>query len=168
MEIIKTNIRPKDVAKVMKEVGYNVPTTNKSSAIAEQLAEANKRPQKSMNDAINAAMTRITPRKEAVAVPITIPRKEVTKPVTTVKEAEKLVEDLKSKTPSVAVTAAKKIMEEVGPKERKTVLIDMSTINTKVTFTGSGWTIKDIRIASACLIRALRIKIREEYRKGIK
>jgi hypothetical protein len=159
MEIIKTNIPMKDVSKVMKEVGYNVATPNKSSAIAEQLAEANARPQKSMGDVINRAMEKVTLRKTgAVAVPISLPKTEAPKPIANpiAKPVIKVVEK------------PKELLKTDGKEERKTVTIDMTTINTAVSFTGKGWTVKNIRMAYNSLVKAFRIKIREEYRKGTK
>ena len=159
MEIIKTNIPMRDVAKVMKEVGYNVSTPNKGSAIAEQLAEANARPQKSMGDAINRAMEKIAVRKTgAVTVPMSIPKTGAPKPVTkpVAKPVVKAVEKLRE------------LSKTDGKEERKTVTIDMTTINTTVSFTGKGWIAKDIRMAYNSLVKAFRIKIREEYRRGTK
>lgn len=159
MEIIKTNIPMRDVAKVMKEVGYNVSTPNKGSAIAEQLAEANARPQKSMGDAINRAMEKIAVRKTgAVTVPMSIPKTEAPKPVT--KPVAKPVVK--------AVGKLRELSKTDGKEERKTVTIDMTTINTTVSFTGKGWVAKDIRMAYNSLVKAFRIKIREEYRRGTK
>jgi len=159
MEIIKTNIPMRDVAKVMKEVGYNVSTPNKGSAIAEQLAEANARPQKSMGDAINRAMEKIAVRKTgAVTVPMSIPKTEAPKPVT--KPITKPVVK--------AVGKLRELSKTDGKEERKTVTIDMTTINTTVSFTGKGWVAKDIRMAYNSLVKAFRIKIREEYRRGTK
>jgi len=159
MEIIKTNIPMRDVAKVMKEVGYNVSTPNKGSAIAEQLAEANARPQKSMGDAINRAMEKIAVRKTgAVTVPMSIPKTGAPKPVT--KPVVKAVVK--------AVGKLRELSKTDGKEERKTVTIDMTTINTTVSFTGKGWIAKDIRMAYNSLVKAFRIKIREEYRRGTK
>jgi len=159
MEIIKTNIPMRDVAKVMKEVGYNVSTPNKGSAIAEQLAEANARPQKSMGDAINRAMEKISVRKtDAVTVPMSIPKTGAPKPVT--KPVAKPVVK--------AVGKLRELSKTDGKEERKTVTIDMTTINTTVSFTGKGWVAKDIRMAYNSLVKAFRIKIREEYRRGTK
>ena len=159
MEIIKTNIPMRDVAKVMKEVGYNVSTPNKGSAIAEQLAEANARPQKSMGDAINRAMEKIAVRKTgAVTVPMSIPKTEAPKPVA--KPVTKPVVK--------AVGKLRELSKTDGKEERKTVTIDMTTINTTVSFTGKGWIAKDIRMAYNSLVKAFRIKIREEYRRGTK
>ena len=159
MEIIKTNIPMRDVAKVMKEVGYNVSTPNKGSAIAEQLAEANARPQKSMGDAINRAMEKIAVRKTgAVTIPMSIPKTEAPKPVT--KPVTKPVVK--------AVGKLRELSKTDGKEERKTVTIDMTTINTTVSFTGKGWIAKDIRMAYNSLVKAFRIKIREEYRRGTK
>jgi len=159
MEIIKTNIPMRDVAKVMKEVGYNVSTPNKGSAIAEQLAEANARPQKSMGDAINRAMEKIAVRKTgAVTIPMSIPKTEAPKPVT--KPVTKPVVK--------AVGKLRELSKTDGKEERKTVTIDMTTINTTVSFTGKGWVAKDIRMAYNSLVKAFRIKIREEYRRGTK
>ena len=159
MEIIKTNIPMRDVAKVMKEVGYNVSTPNKGSAIAEQLAEANARPQKSMGDAINRAMEKIAVRKTgAVTIPMSIPKTGAPKPVT--KPVVKAVVK--------AVGKLRELSKTDGKEERKTVTIDMTTINTTVSFTGKGWVAKDIRMAYNSLVKAFRIKIREEYRRGTK
>ena len=159
MEIIKTNIPMRDVAKVMKEVGYNVSTPNKGSAIAEQLAEANARPQKSMSDAINRAMEKIAVRKTgAVTIPMSIPKTGAPKPVT--KPVAKPVVK--------AVGKLRELSKTDGKEERKTVTIDMTTINTTVSFTGKGWVAKDIRMAYNSLVKAFRIKIREEYRRGTK
>jgi len=159
MEIIKTNIPMRDVAKVMKEVGYNVSTPNKGSAIAEQLAEANARPQKSMGDAINRAMEKIAVRKTgAVTVPMSIPKTGAPKPVA--KPVAKPVVK--------AVGKLRELSKTDGKEERKTVTIDMTTINTTVSFTGKGWVAKDIRMAYNSLVKAFRIKIREEYRRGTK
>ena len=159
MEIIKTNIPMRDVAKVMKEVGYNVSTPNKGSAIAEQLAEANARPQKSMGDAINRAMEKIAVRKTgAVTVPMSIPKTGAPKPVA--KPVAKPVVK--------AVGKLRELSKTDGKEERKTVTIDMTTINTTVSFTGKGWVAKNIRMAYNSLVKAFRIKIREEYRRGTK
>jgi len=159
MEIIKTNIPMRDVAKVMKEVGYNVSTPNKGSAIAEQLAEANARPQKSMGDAINRAMEKIAVRKTgAVTIPMSIPKTGAPKPVA--KPVAKPVVK--------AVGKLRELSKTDGKEERKTVTIDMTTINTTVSFTGKGWIAKDIRMAYNSLVKAFRIKIREEYRRGTK
>ena len=163
MEIIKTNIPMRDVAKVMKEVGYNVSTPNKGSAIAEQLAEANARPQKSMGDAINRAMEKIAVRKTgAVTIPMSIPKTGAPKPVA--KPVTKPV----AKPVVKAVGKLRELSKTDGKEERKTVTIDMTTINTTVSFTGKGWIAKDIRMAYNSLVKAFRIKIREEYRRGTK
>jgi len=149
----------RDVAKVMKEVGYNVSTPNKGSAIAEQLAEANARPQKSMGDAINRAMEKIAVRKTGtVTIPMSIPKTGAPKPVT--KPVAKPVVK--------AVGKLRELSKTDGKEERKTVTIDMTTINTTVSFTGKGWVAKDIRMAYNSLVKAFRIKIREEYRRGTK
>ena len=162
MEVIKTNIPLKDVAKVMREVGYNKsePGT-RSSAIADQIAEAEARPKKTLDDAINASMAKITPDRSAVVLP-----KSAATKVTTVKEAEKVVKDLKSTVSGVAVKAAKKVLDQAPVK--KTVTIDMSLPETKITFVGPGWIPMDIRRANIELVRAFKMKIRDEYRKGIK
>jgi len=155
MEVIKTNIPMKDVAKVMREVGYNKsePGT-RSSAIAAQIAEAEARPKKTLDDAINASMAKITPNKPSVVLPKSVPVKKV--------EPEIEIDELE-------VEAAPKVpITEVHLGEPKTVTIDMTTIETKVTFTGPGWIIRDIKIAYMELIKAFQIKIRDEYRKGIK
>ena len=154
----------KDVAKVMREVGYNTKDPARRSSIADQIAEAEARPKKTMDDAINAAMAKIAPSRESRAS-IVLP-----KSTPTVKEAEKIVKDLKSPVPSVAVKAAEKVLTNVEPVlgEMKTILVDMSELRTEVTFTETGWCIRDIKIAYMELVRAFNIKIRGEYRKGIK
>jgi len=151
MEVIKTNIPLKDVAKVMREVGYNKsePGT-RSSAIADQIAEAEARPKKTLDDAINASMAKITPNKSSVVLPKSVPVKPV--PVAKVVEKPKVV-----------------LKEPVRKdKVEKTVTINMSLPETKITFVGPGWIPMDIRRANIELVRAFKMKIRDEYRKGIK
>jgi hypothetical protein len=136
-EVVKTNIKPEDVAKVMKEYdkkaqpGGPPPTLPKKSA-------------GSLEDAISAEHKKLDPKAPIVDKPK--PEQKGSK--------SKEVEKIKAK--------------HTEPKGPKTVLIDMTTINTDVTFTGSGWKALDIKLATAALIRAFRIKIRDEYRKGNK
>ena len=154
MEIVKKRIARRDVAKVMREVGYNKTTTeNKGgSNIEDQLAAANENAKgaPTMADAINRAVEAVAPPVEApVKVPIKVEPKG---------SKSKDVEKLKEK--------HKEPVKEEKPGGKKTILIDMSTLRTKVTFTGTGWKPLDIKLANAELIKAFRIKIRNEYRKG--
>ena len=165
MEILKTNIPMKDVGKVMREVGYNTKDPNKHSAIADQITEAEARPKRTMDDAINASMAKIAPSRDSVVLPKSAPVKEVkkiepkpvVKSVVTKKEPELEIDD---------VEVAKPTKEE--PKEMKSILVDMTDIRTEVYFTGTGWCIRDIKIAYMAIVKAVTIKIRDEYRKGIK
>lgn len=158
MEVIKKRIAQRDVAKVMREVGYNkvsVDDGRSSGMNEEQLAEANEaaRSAPTMADAVNRAMSAVTPTVDA---PIKVPIK---------------MEPEESKgSKSVAV---EKLKEKHAPKKEekpgaiKKVTIDMTTMRTQVTFVGTGWKPLDIKIANNELIKAFRIKIRDEYRKGI-
>lgn len=162
MEVIKKNIPMKDVAKVMREVGYNTKDPARRSSVADQIAQAEARPKKTMDDAINAAMAKIAPSRESrasIVLPKSTPVKEIKKiepkPVEVKKEPEpKIVKEVKVETPVLG--------------EMKTILVDMSELRTEVTFTGTGWCIRDIKIAYMEIVRAFNIKIRGEYRKGIK
>lgn len=159
MEVIKTDIPMKDVTKVMREVGYNkkdnVPNSGAGATPTDQLAEAENRPKKSMADAVNRSMSSVAP-VVAPTAPTVLPKvKEEPKG-----SKSKAVEKLKEK--------HKEPPKKEKPGEKKTILVDMSTLRTKVTFTGEGWKPLDIKIANNEIIKAFRIKIRDEYRKGIK
>jgi hypothetical protein len=156
MEVVKKDIRLKDVAKVMREVGYNKTSVagKGGSNMEDQLAKANENAKSAptMADAINRAVTAVAPPVEApIKVPIKIEPKG---------SKSKAVEKLKEK--------HKEPVKEEEPKGPKKVTIDMTTLGTKVTFVGRGWKPLDIKIANTELIKAFRIKIRDEYRKGIK
>ena len=155
VEIIKKNIPIKDVAKVMREVGYNKTSIEGKggSNIEDQLAVANENAKSAptMADAINRAVESVSPTtKEPIVLPSSGPKGSKSKAVEKLKE--------KHKEP----------VKEEKPGGKKTVLIDMTTLRTKVTFTGKGWKPLDIKLANNELIKAFRIKIRDEYRKGIK
>jgi len=164
VEVIKKNIPMKDVGKVMREVGYNTKEPNKHSSVADQIAEAEARPKKTMDDAINAAIAKIAPSRDSVVLPkpssvkeVKKPVKPVPKPVVVKKEPEIEIDDIE--VPKVEVPKV---------EEMKTILIDMSTLRTDVTFTGTGWCIRDIKIAYMAMVKGINIKIRDEYRKGNK
>lgn len=157
-DIVRTNIKLKDVSKVMREVGYNKTNidSKRGSNIEDQLARANENAKSvpTMADAVNRAVAAVTPPVEA---PIKVPvNAESEKPKGS---KSKAVKKLKEK------HAPKKEEKPKGPKK---VIIDMTTLKVKVTFVGTGWIPQDIKMANAELIRAFRIKIRDEYRKGIK
>lgn len=161
MEVVKKNIKLKDVAKVMREVGYNKTTVagKGGSNIEDQLAQANENAKgaPTMADAINRAVASVSP------APVKLP--DVGASLNPVKakpkgSKSKAVEKLKEK--------HKEPAKEEKPKGPKKVTIDMTTLKTKVTFVGKGWKPLDIKIANNELIKAFRIKIRDEYRKGIK
>jgi len=160
MEVIKKRIAQRDVAKVMREVGYNKVSVDggRSGGVnEEQLAEANEaaRSAPTMADAVNRAIEAVTPSAQT---PITLPK---------IKEKEsKVVENKEPAKKKPEVKLAPK--EEEKPGAVKKVTIDMTTLRTEVTFVGPGWKPLDIRIANDELIKAFRIKIRDEYRKGIK
>lgn len=150
MEVVKKRIARKDVAKVMREVGYNkTSVANKGgSNIEDQLAIANESAKgaPTMADAINRAVASVAP---PVDVPVKI----------------ELEEPKGSKSKAVKKLKEKHEAPE-KPKGPKKVTIDMTTLKTKVTFVGEGWIPQDIKIANAELIRAFRRKVLEEYRKG--
>ena len=155
MEVIKKRIARKDVAKVMKEVGYNKKSLDSKSGsnIEDQLAQANENAKgaPTMADAINRAVTAVAPQDKTTAV---APKEEFKG------SKSKAVEKLKEK--------HKEPPKKETPKGPKKVTIDMTTLKTKVTFVGEGWRPLDIKIANNELIKAFRIKILKEYRKGIK
>ena len=157
MEVVKKRIAKRDVAKVMREVGYNKKNMDSKSGsnIEDQLAIANESAKSAptMADAINRAMDTVTPKVET---PIVLPKSKEEPKGSKSKAVEKLKE--KHKEP----------VEKEKPGGKKTVLIDMTTLRVKVTFVGGGWKPLDIKIANNELIKAFRIKIRDEYRKGIK
>jgi len=157
-EVVKKRIARRDVAKVMREVGYNKKSLDSKSGsnIEDQLAAANENAKgaPTMADAVNRAIANIAPPKEA---PVKVPVK--TEPEEGKGSKSKAVERLKEK------HAPEKKEKPKGPKK---VTIDMTTLKTKVTFVGSGWKPLDIKIANNELIKAFRIKIRDEYRKGKK
>jgi len=162
MEVIKKRIAQRDVAKVMSEVGYNktnIDGGRSGGMNEEQLAEANEaaRSAPTMADAVNRAMSAVTPTVDA---PIKVPIKSEPVKEEPKGSKSKAVEKLQEK------HAPKK--EEEKPGDVKKVTIDMTTLRTKVTFVGTGWIPLDIRIANDELIKAFRIKIRDEYRKEIK
>lgn len=136
MNVVKTDIKPEDVSKVMKE--YDKKEVGKVVA-----PDMEKLPVGSLNDAVKAAQKKLDLRKG--------------EPVVAKGSKSKAVEKLKEKH-----------KEPEKPGEPKKVVIDMTTPETKVTFTGKNWIPMDIKLANAALIRAFRIKIRDEYRKGNK
>lgn len=152
MEVVKKRIARRDVAKVMRDVGYNKKDLDSKSGsnIEDQLAEANENAKSAptMADAVNRAVANVTPVDAPVKVPVKVEPKG---------SKSKAVEKLKEK--------HKEPEEPKGPKK---VTIDMTTLRTKVTFVGGEWKPLDIKIANIELIKAFRIKIRDEYRKGKK
>ena len=95
--------------------------------------------------------------------------------MTDIVEAKKVIRDLKSDKPAVAVKAAEKILTEVDTKHfekglniKKTVFVDMSPTTPKVTFTGGLWSAMDIKLANKAVIHAFRKMLRELYRKEYK
>ena len=166
MEYVKTNIKPSEVKKVMKEVGYDKASPTQHSSIADQLAEANARPQKSMADAINKAMEKVVARKNDIPVPV--PVIKITQKKPDIKAALESLDDIEVPVLSEKATEDNLEEENVQFKELKTVTIDMTDSITKIKFTGDSWIPMDIRRAGMELIRAFKIKIRDEYRKGTK
>ena len=154
MEVVKKRIARRDVAKVMREVGYNKTSVDGKggSNIEDQLAQANEgaKSAPTMADAINRAVASVSPPTEA---PIKVPIKVEPKG-----SASIAVEKLKEK--------HKEPVKEAKLRGPKKVTIDMTTLRVKVTFVGEGWKPLDIKIANNELIKAFRIKIRDEYRKG--
>jgi len=162
-DVVIKDIPMKDVAKVMREVGYNKTNidSKKGSDIEDQLAQANENAKSvpTMADAVNRAVTAVSP---PVKAPIKIP----TGPSLPGKNEHK-------GSKSEAIKKLKEKHKAEPPKKEKpsgkrTILIDMTALKTKVTFTGKGWKPLDIRLANDAMIRAFRIKVRDEYRKEIK
>ena len=171
-EVVKKRIAMKNVAKVMREVGYNKKNVDSKSGsnIEDQLAQANENAKSmpTMADAVNRAMDAVTPKVEAlVKVPIKVePKEPKGSKSKDVKKAEPKVVKKKEKPRVEPVEDL--VDEEDDILEPKLVVIDMSTLRTEVTFTGGGWKLLDIKLAYAAMVRAFRIKIRDEYRKEIK
>lgn len=82
-------------------------------------------------------------------------------------EAERVVNDLKSDKPAVALEAAKKVLTEVPFKqpEVKSVTIIIGLPRAKVTFTGDNWCAVDVKFAYSAMKRSFREMQRELYRK---
>ena len=175
-EVVKKRIAMKNVAKVMREVGYNKKNVDSKSGsnIEDQLAQANENAKSmpTMADAVNRAMDAVTPKVDA---PIVLPKDETDTLVDVAPKGSKS-KDVKKVEPKVVKKKEKSRVEPVEDlvdeeddiREPKLVVIDMSTLRTEVTFTGEGWKLLDIKLAYAAMVRAFRIKIRDEYRKGIK
>ncbi len=167
MEVIKKRIARKDVAKVMKEVGYNKKSLDSKSGsnIEDQLAVANENAKSAptMADAINKAVKSVTPVDGVqLSSQSVIDNTPIVLPKTT--SASKV--EPKSVKSEPVEKSKEEHKEPEKPKGPKKVTIDMTTPRTKVTFVGIGWTILNIKIANHELIKALKIKIRDEYRKG--
>jgi len=170
--VVKKNIKMKDVAKVMRDVGYNKTNVDSKSGsnIEDQLAQANENAKSvpTMADAINRAVEVVTPK---VDVPIELPKGVVVgaslNPVKAEPKGSK-GKDVEKKKEKPKVEPVEDLVDkEDDIREPKLVVIDMTTLLTEVTFTGEGWKILDIKLAYAAMVRAFRIKIRDEYRKGI-
>ena len=92
----------------------------------------------------------------------------------TIVEAEKVVKDLNSDKPAVAVKAAGQVLKKVGFKQvrkepaRKSITVEMIAPRPQVTFTGEGWCAVDIKMAYAAIKRGFREMQRELYRKEYK
>ena len=88
--------------------------------------------------------------------------------------AKKVVKDLDSKEPAVALKAAETVLEKVEVKQVqkepvvKTVKVEMTVPRPKVTFTGEGWCAVDVKLAYAAVVRGFREMQRELYRKEYK
>jgi len=89
-------------------------------------------------------------------------------------EAKKVVKDLNSDKPAVAVKAAEQVIKKAGFKQvrkepvRKSVTVEMTAPRLQVTFTGEGWCAVDIKMAYAAIVRKFRENQRELYRKEYK
>ena len=81
-----------------------------------------------------------------------------------VKEAKKIVKDLDSDKPGVAMKAAKIILTKVQ-KESKTLTVNLTSVRPEVTFTGEGWCAMDIKLSYAAIVRKFKENQRELYRK---
>lgn len=93
--------------------------------------------------------------------------------VVSVKDAEKVVKDLKSDKPAEAVKAAEAVIKKVGFKLRekpvdKTIYVNLSTPRPEVRFTGKGWCAVDIKLSYAAIVRKFKENLRELYRKEYK
>ena len=88
--------------------------------------------------------------------------------------AKKVVKDLDSKEPAVALKVAETVLKEVEVKQVqkepvvKTVTVEMTAPRPKVTFTGEGWCAVDVKLAYAAVVRGFREMQRELYRKEYK
>ena len=88
--------------------------------------------------------------------------------------AKKVVKDLNSEKPAVALKAAEVVLEKVKVKQVqkepvvKTVKVEMTVPRPKVTFTGEGWCAVDVKLAYASVVRSFREMQRELYRKEYK
>lgn len=89
--------------------------------------------------------------------------------MTEVKEAEKVVKDLASDKPEVAVKAAEIVLKKVGRKpEKKTITVNLSSVRPEVVFTGEAWCAVDIKLCYAAIVRKFKENQRELYRKEYK
>ena len=89
--------------------------------------------------------------------------------MTDVKEAKKIVKDLASDKPVVAVKAAKAVIKVVGYEEpKKSITVVLTPGLPEVTFTGNGWCAVDIKMCYAAIVRKFKENLRELYRKEYK
>lgn len=93
--------------------------------------------------------------------------------MTEVKEAKKIVKDLASDKPEVAVKAAEAVLKEVGFKKtkvepKKSITVVLTPGLPEVTFTGNGWCAVDIKMCYAAIVRKFKENLRELYRKEYK
>jgi len=137
-EVVKTNIKPEDVSKVMKEYDKKATAPKVVNPGLEMVPKTN------IDDVIKAAQKKLDPKASVPEAP-----KKGSK--------SKEVEKLKEKHP-------------VPPNVKigKKVVIDMTSVNIDVKFVGKGWRPLDVKLANAAIIKAFKIKIRDEYRKGNK
>ena len=144
INVVKTNIDPKDVTKVMNEFDKKETAPKVVNPGLDMI------PKTGIEDAIAAAHKKLDPKAPIVGEPV-------------VKEAEK-VEEKGSKSKEI-----EKLKEKhAEPKGPKSVTIDLTKVNISVKFVGKDWRPMDIKLANAALIRAFRVKIRDAYRKGTK
>ena len=122
MNVVKTNIKPEDVAKVMKEYDKKATAPKVVSPGLDTV------PKTDIGAIVKAKHKELEPKKE---------------------------EKSKVKVPPKVISGKK-------------IVIDLSTVNIDVKFTGTEWRPMDIKMANAALIRAFKIKVRDEYRRGIK
>lgn len=86
-------------------------------------------------------------------------------------ETEKVIKNLHSNEPAVALKAAEKILTKVEVKkiqkqpEVKSVTITMTQPSPEVSFKGEGWCVMDIKFAWAALKRGFREMQRKFYLK---